>query len=212
MAAKRKTIRMIGWCAVVLVTYLLSPSLAHAFEQRFKNVIVMVPDGCSSAAATAARWYKGSPLALDRMALGGMRTYDAGSLVPDSAPAATAFATGYKSSDRFVSVLPDSVTIPGVTAISERMKYKPVASVLEGARLIGKSVGLVATSTIQDETPAAFSAHWPDRSDSGEIGEQQVYLGVDVAFGGGKRYLLPKEKGGARSDGEDLIQVLRSRG
>ena len=31
-------------------------------------------------------------------------------------------------------------------------------------------------------------------------------------MGGGKRYLLPKEKGGARTDGEDLVAVIRSRG
>ena len=172
----------------------------------------MVPSGCNSSATTAARWYKGSSLALDRMSLGGVRTYDANSLVSDSAQAATSFATGYKSSDKFVSVLPDSVTIPGVTAISENMKYKPAASVLEGAKLLGKSVGLVATSSIQNGAPAAFSAHWPDRSDFNDIGEQQVYLGIDVVFGGGKKYLLPKEKGGTRVDGEDLIQVLRSRG
>ena len=198
---------------IVLLLMLLSFSFScYAAEQQFKNVIVMVPDGCGSTHTTAARWYKGAPLALDRMALGGVRTYTADSLITDSAPAATAFATGYKSSDRFIGVLPDSVTIPGVPSLSEDLKYKPVPTVLEGAKLIGKSVGMIATSTIQHATPAAFSAHWPDRSNYNEIAEQQVYLNVDVVFGGGKRYLLPKEKGGRRIDGEDLIEVLRSRG
>ncbi len=33
-----------------------------------------------------------------------------------------------------------------------------------------------------------------------------------MIFGGGKMYLVPKEKGGNRDDGQDLIEVLRSRG
>ena len=172
----------------------------------------MVPDGCGSAQTTTARWYKGSSLSLDRMNVAGVRTYAANSLITDSAPAASAFATGYKTSDKFISVLPESVTIPGISPITEDLKYKPVATVLEGARLIGKSVGIVATSIVQHATPAAFSAHWPDRSNYNEIGQQQVYLGIDVVFGGGKKYLLPKEKGGARTDGEDLVELLRSRG
>jgi alkaline phosphatase len=185
---------------------------AHASDKRFKNVIIMVPDGTTSAHTTVARWYKGAPLALDAMALGGVRTYSSESLITNSAPAATAFATGHKSSDRLIGVLPEAVTVPGLRAVKENHKYKPVPSVLEGARLTGRSVGLVATAHIQHATPAAFSAHWPDHSNYNEIAEQQVYCGIDVVLGGGKRYLIPKEKGGARTDGEDLIAVIRSRG
>ena len=212
MSNRRMAGRIIRWYAVSFLIILFFVPSGYAFEQRFRNVIIMVPDGCGPTHTTTARWYKGSPLHLDRMHLGSVRTYAANSLITDSAPAATAFATGYKSTDKFIGVLPDSVTIPGVTAISENLKYKPVANVLEGARLTGKSVGIVVTSNIQHATPAAFSAHWPDRANYNEIGEQQVYLGMDVVFGGGKKYLLPKEKGGMRTDGEDLVDLLRSRG
>jgi len=56
-----------------LTTVLLSMAVlagnGHAAgAQRFRNVILMVPDGCGSTHITTARWYKGSPLALDRMA------------------------------------------------------------------------------------------------------------------------------------------------
>ena len=156
---------------------------AHASDKRFKNVIIMVPDGTTSAHTTVARWYKGAPLALDAMALGGVRTYSSESLITNSAPAATAFATGHKSSDRLIGVLPEAVTVPGLRAVKEKHKYKPVPSVLEGARLTGRSVGLVATANIQHATPAAFSAHWPDRSNYNEIAEQQVYCGIDVVLG-----------------------------
>jgi alkaline phosphatase len=195
---------------LALIILLLSPG--DVFGRQFKNVVVLVADGCGSAHTTLARWYKGAPLALDRMAVGGVRTYSADSLISDSAPAASAFATGHKTTRNFISVLPRSVTIPGMAAVPEGARYKPVATVLEGAKLTGRSVGIAVTVNLQHATPAAFSAHWPDRSDFNEIAEQQVYLNIDVALGGGRRYLLPREKGGARTDGEDLIRALQSRG
>ncbi len=132
--------------------------------------------------------------------------------ITDSAPAATAFATGYKTSDKFVGILPDKITTPGIAPISDELKTKPVPSVLEGAKLAGKATGLVATSNIQHASPAAYSAHWPDRNNYNEIAEQQVYLNIDVVLSGGKSFLLPREQGGQRLDGENLVEVLKARG
>ncbi|MCX5811543.1 MAG: alkaline phosphatase [Proteobacteria bacterium] len=185
---------------------------AFSEETSFENVIVLVADGMGSTHTTVARWYKGSPLALDSMHLGAVRTYGADSIITDSAPAATAFATGHKTSGKLISVLPGPVTVPGVNRVPDNLMYKPVATVLEGAKLSGRSVGIIATSNIQHATPAGFSAHWPDRDNYNEIAEQQVYLNMDVALGGGKKYLAPKGKGGVRIDGEDLVEVLKSRG
>jgi alkaline phosphatase len=195
-----------------LVIALLFLLLFSARTGQGKNVIVLVSDGMGSAHTTITRWYKGAPLALDQMDLGAVRTYSADSLVTDSAPAATAFATGHKSSGKLLGVLPNEVTIPGVLAPPEDLKYKPVATILDAAKLYGKSVGLVATSNVQHATPAAYSSHWHDRWDYQEIAKQQVYLGMDVVLGGGKRYLIPRELGGARSDQTNLIDTLRSRG
>jgi alkaline phosphatase len=183
-------------------------------NDSIRNVIILMADGMGSAHTTITRWYKGSPLALDRMFLGGMRTHGADSLITDSAPAATAFATGHKTNDKYVGVLPDPtrITIPGIPINPPEFKEKPVATVLEGAKLLGKSVGLVATSNIQHASPAGYSAHWPDRGNYNEIAEQQVYLGIDVVFGGGKQYLVPSSQGGKRTDGENLIDALKSRG
>ncbi len=177
-----------------------------------KNVIVLMTDGTGSAHTTITRWYKGAPLALDKMFLSGVRTYSADSLITDSAPAATAFATGYKTNDKYIGVYPSSATIPGIPTLNEEWKYKPLVTVLEAAKVAGKSVGLIATSNIQHASPAAYSAHVASRSEYNEIAEQQVYLDIDVVFGGGKQYLLPTGQGGKRTDGEDLIQVLKNRG
>lgn len=97
------------------------------------NVIMMVMDGTSAGATTLSRWYKGENLAINEMVAGGVRTHSAESAITDSAPAATALATGNKSNDKFVGVLPAVVNSPGVKPVSAKDAHKPVANVLEGA-------------------------------------------------------------------------------
>jgi alkaline phosphatase len=183
-----------------------------AWAAPAKNVILLMTDGTSSTHLTLARWYKGAPLALDDILVGGLRTYSAESLITDSAPAATAFATGHKTNTKFLGILPEKATMPGMPAIAAADQLKPTATVLEGARLIGKSVGLVATSQIQHASPAAFSAHTPFRDRYPLIAQQQVFGNIDVVFGGGLQYLLPKERGGVRTDGQDLTEILKANG
>lgn len=206
--SKRALSIVLIWALVLAVQV----GITAANPGPIKNVIVMIPDGMGASHTTITRWYKGGPLALDAMVVGAVRTHGAESLITDSAPASTAYATGHKSNSKFIGVLPARVALPGVSPVPESLAYKPVATVLEGARLQGKSTGIVATSNVQHATPAAYSAHWPDRSDYNEIAKQQVYQNIDVVFGAGKRFLLPKEMGGARTDGENLVDVLLDRG
>jgi alkaline phosphatase len=211
----------------LLLVLLVSPSLQSAISgtqfggsqycsersaHSVKNVIVLMGDGFSAGHVATTRWYKGSNLALDEMFCGAIRTYTAESIITDSAPAATAFACGMKTSDKFLGVMPDKVTVSYVDKPSEEQRMKPIASVLEGARLIGKSTGLIATSQIQHASPAGYSAHWPDRGNYNEIAEQMVYQNVDVVFGGGKKYLLPESEEGTRTDRENLVDVLKGKG
>ena len=177
-------------------------------SQKAKNVIVLVMDGVSSSTTTLARWYKGEPLAMDEILTGGVRTYSAESAITDSAPAGTAMATGNKSNDKFVGVLPAEVSSPGVDQSLADNPYKPVANVLEGAKMSGKATGIISTSEIQHATPAAFSSHAAHRSDYDSIAEQQVYQGMDVVLGGGKNSLLADN----RKDGENLVEVVEDNG
>lgn len=167
------------------------------------NVIMLVMDGTSNNVSTLSRWYKGEALALDDILTGGVRTYSAESAITDSAPAATALATGNKSNSGYVGVLPSSVTTPGVQNVKEEDAFKPVANVLEGAKKDGRATGIVSSSEIQHATPAGFSAHVTSRSNFDDIAEQQVYQGMDVVLGGGLQSL--KEK---RKDGENLLEVI----
>jgi alkaline phosphatase len=176
--------------------------------EKAKNVIVLVMDGVSSSTTTLARWYKGEPLAMDEILSGGVRTYSAESAITDSAPAGTALATGNKSNDKYVGVLPSTVTNPGVDPSLADTPYKPVANVLEGAKISGKATGIISTSEIQHATPAAFSSHAGHRSDYDNIAEQQVYQDMDVVLGGGKKSLLPEN----RKDGENLLDTIVSKG
>jgi len=181
---------------------------AQKDPEKAKNVIFLVMDGVSSTTTTVARWYKGEPLAMDEILTGGVRTYSAESAITDSAPAGTALATGNKSNDKLVGVLPTTVTSPGVDPALAENPYKPVANVLEGAKVSGKATGIISTSEIQHATPAAFSSHATHRSDYDNIAEQQVYQDMDVVLGGGMKTLLPEN----RKDGENLVDVIESKG
>jgi alkaline phosphatase len=141
-----------------------------------------------------------------------VKTWIADSVIADSAPTASAYATGFRTSDKFISVGPKKGTLPLMPEPAEEMQYRPLATVLEGARLEGMATGIVATSRVTHATPAAYIAHVPNREMENEIMEQAVYQGIDVVFGGGRRHLLPAAEKGRRADGENLVSVLRERG
>ncbi|AOT70432.1 alkaline phosphatase [Geosporobacter ferrireducens] len=195
---------------VLLLIMTLSTVGVQANEKaEIKNVILLIPDGMNITSTTLARWYNGGgPLAMDEMACGLIRTYSADAAIADSAPAGTAMATGFKSHTGFISVLPDVADMPGQKPIAAGDERKPVATVLEAAKLAGKATGIVATSNIQHATPADFTAHYPDRNKYEILGEQQVYAEIDVVLGGGKKYLVKE----GRSDQEDMIAEIKRLG
>lgn len=206
---KRKLQMMLG--AMLLVATIQEQVSAEIQIEPVKNVIVVMADGTGSTHTTVSRWMNGAPLVSEEYVTGAIRTYAADSLITDSAPAATAFATGKKSNTKLVGVLLYRATLPGAQA-SEEEKYRPFATVLEAAKLKGKSTGLIATSNIQHASPAGYSAHTGNRSDYNDIAMQQVYQDIDVVFGGGRQYLLPEQAGGVRKDGKNLEMTLKERG
>lgn len=182
-------------------------------DLRVDNVVLMIPDGMGVAHATLGRWYKyiktgENRLAFDELVSGLVRTYWATGLITDSAPAAAAMATGVKTTASMVSLRPTKVSMPDVPALAEGEANTPAATVLEAARARGLATGLVVTCEFPHATPAAFSSHYPQRSSMEILAEQQVYQGIDVVLGGGRKYLDPK----IRKDKEDLVGVLERRG
>jgi alkaline phosphatase len=150
-------------------------------EAEIKNVIVLIPDGCSQSVETLARWYSGKPLELDNMVTGTVSTYSTDSIITDSSSAATAFAAGYKTTNGFVSVGPSNSSVLSTLEIPpEELQYRPLATVLEGSKLEGKATGLIATSRVTHATPAAFAAHVDNRDNETEIRDFLLFSGLQT--------------------------------
>lgn len=193
---------------LILLAFTAPGACLHAAAPK-KNVIFMIMDGTNSDAVTLSRWYKGSPLHLDGILTGGVRTYSAESAITDSAAAGTAMATGVKTKADYIGMDPDG---------------RPLITVLEAAKLNGYAAGIISTSPVQHATPAAFTSHAITREEFSSIGEQQVYQDLDVVLGGGAAWLAPKQKDHpqddamlktdevTRKDGEDLKKSLRDAG
>jgi alkaline phosphatase len=180
---------------------------------KIKNVIVLIPDGRSQSVETLSRWYSGQPLEVDNLVTGTVSTYSTDSVITDSSAASCAFATGYKTTNGFISIGPSNSTVLSTLKMpDEKLQYRPLATVLEASKLKGKATGLVATSRVTHATPAGFAAHVDNRDNETQIAEQMVYENIDVVFGGAASYLVPKAEGGKRTDGENLTKELLNRG
>lgn len=174
---------------------------------KAKNVILFIADGQSIDVSSYARWYNGGKaLPRDEMISGAVRTHNSATPIADSAPAATAMASGYKSHPGFVGVLPDIANLPQAEMPFE--KRHPLATIIEAARLNGISTGIIATSEIMHATPAAFTSHDVSRKDYDDLCEQQVYQGVDVILGGGYKFFTKE----IRKDKEDLVNEFKRLG
>ena len=157
-----------------------------------RNVIVLQGDGMGIAHRELIRLAtvgQNAELAMDSLEVAGwVHTDPADPLatVTDSAAAATAYATGVRTYNGAV----------GVDAAGN-----PVPSLLEEARDLGKSTGLVTTSQVTDATPAAFGSHVLDRDDQSEIARQYLEESrPDVILGGGEDRWLPPGTPGAWPD------------
>jgi len=195
----------------LLFVILLVPFLSPATDQNepINNIILMIPDGLSIEGTTLVRWMnEGQPLAWDPYICGLVRTYAADAPITDSAPAATAYATGHKSHTGFVGILPDEATMPGQLPVASKRVRAPLLTILEAARLKGKSTGIVVTSEVTHATPAGFTAHVSSRKLMDDIARQQVFNGLWVVLGGGADFFDP----GKRADKVDLWAVLKQQG
>ena len=162
-----------------------------------KNIILFIGDGMGVAQITAGKIVQGK-LNLERFSVMGLvTTYSENKLVTDSAAAATALATGHKADNREIAVSPGN---------------KPLKTLFEYAQEIGKSTGVVVTSSVTDATPAAFLAHTANRGNQADIAEQILNSGINVLIGGGWAYFIPESNAGSRrKDNTNLLAALESK-
>jgi alkaline phosphatase len=162
-----------------------------------ENIILFIGDGMGVTHISAGKIARGN-INLERFSVMGLvTTHSANQLVTESAAAATALATGYKTNNR---------------AISVSVNGEPLKTLFEYAKEQGKSVGVVVTSSVTHATPAAFMAHADDRSQQTDIAEQIAYSNIDVLIGGGWAYFVPAVNlGSKRKDQKNLLAALETR-
>lgn len=186
--------------ALIAIIILIAAS-GCCTAQSPKNVIMLIGDGMGIGVITSARidgHGADGQLAIDTMPVTGLVTnYPAKGLVTDSAASATALATGKKTTNGTISKDPDG---------------KSLRTILEVARDMGKSTGLVSTQFITDATPAAFASHAASRKERFDIASQMVDSKVDVILGGGQSYFVPSSEGGNREDGVNLLSNIAKQG
>ncbi|KAB1089019.1 alkaline phosphatase [Neorhizobium galegae] len=182
---------------------------------KAKNIIFMLGDGLSVAHRTAARvMSKGMTegkangrLAmddLDHMAFVGTSATNA--VDTDSANTMSAYMTGHKTAVNAIGVYadrtPDSLDDPKVETIAEALR-----------RQTGKSIGIVATSEVEDATPAAVVSHTRNRNDKADVVGMLLGVKPDVVLGGGSAYFLPQATAGSkRKDDKDYIKLFKDAG
>jgi alkaline phosphatase len=183
--------------------------------RKAKNVVLLIGDGLSPAHRTAARLLsKGiaegrayGKLAMDdmpQMAL--VSTAGIDSIITDSANAASAYATGHKTSVNAMGVYADRSADP-----FDDPKVETIASLAK--RRNGMAVGIVSNTEIQDATPAAMVAHTRRRAAYDQIVEQYFAAQPDVLMGGGLANFLPQGTPGAkRRDQTDFVTKFKNAG
>jgi alkaline phosphatase len=166
----------------------------HRGQGHARNVIVLQGDGMAAAQRDLIRLVtvgnkQGHDLVMNRLDHTGLVHTDPADpeeAVTDSAAAATAFSTGYKSFN-------------GAIGVDAQGRARP--TLLEDARRAGKATGLVTTSQVTDATPAAYAAHVSDRAKQSEIARQYLDRSKpDVILGGGEDFWYPPGTAGAHPD------------
>lgn len=178
---------------IFMVTLVLMFAL-FSFATEVKNVVFFIGDGMGINQLLLASYLEGSELSMMKAPYTGYAlTYSADSNVTDSAAAGTALATGYKTNNGMIGILPNGEIVPNITEVLAKEGYK---------------TGIIATSRITHATPASYFGHVLDRDEEDKLAEQLVNSSLTVVLGGGSRNFEPDK----RSDGKDLISVARDNG
>ncbi|MHA1956730.1 MAG: alkaline phosphatase [Candidatus Thorarchaeota archaeon] len=174
--------------SVLLVSLVLTPYVQYsqAAEPDYPgplSVILMIGDGMGYEQVKISKWVevgKNSNLIMETFPYNySVATHSADAEITDSAAAATAYATGSKTNNNWVSIAPNGTELQ---------------TILEMAQINGKSTGVISTTSIQHATPAAFMTHVESRGDTSVITQQIIErAGVDVLMGGGRAFFSAEQ-------------------
>lgn len=197
--------RKIIVCLCVCFSLVLSVSAATNNTYKGKNpkyVFLFIGDGMSMVQVASAEMYLAAnnsnpdmkKLSFTQFDSQGLTTtYDAGSLITDSASAITAIATGNK-------------TLSGVLNmdVAKKQKYKTIAEYIKDK---GMKIGIVTSVSLDHATPAGFYAHQPSRNNMYEIGGELAVSGFDYFGGGG--FVKPT---GSKNDQKSIFDTMKENG
>ncbi|MGA1869810.1 MAG: alkaline phosphatase [bacterium] len=160
---------------------------------KIKNLILVVGDGMGPQSVGLLNAYakyaphsiyrdKGRRTALEKLIEKGTLGYAyheaAYVLVTDSAASATQIASGKRALSETIGI---------------DQYGSPTETILEKAKKIGKSTGLVSDTRLTHATPAAFASHQPHRSKENAIAVDLLYNNVDVMLSAGLLHWIPQE-------------------
>jgi alkaline phosphatase len=190
------------FAAVLAFAFVAASSFAQQAEKA-KYVFLFIGDGMSLTQVSAAEVYARSVASKEPgfaklgftqfPAQGITTTYDASSIITNSASAGTAIATGHKTLSGVINM------DPGKT-----VKYKTIAEYAKG---LGWRIGVVTNVSLDHATPASFYAKAPCRGDMYDIAVQMGQSGFEY-FGGGGFVQLKGKKG----DQPDALAMAKKQG
>ena len=214
----QKTIKNIVIACLFTVLFFSQTNISAAEHQGPKYVFFFIGDGMASQQLYATEMFAkekrtSQGIEIDHLAMSSLpvngthRNYATNRIITDSAAAATAMASGKKTS------------ISTVGMDSERKKSLPtIAEVLK--ERYGMKVGIISSVSLDHATPACFYAHRPSRNNYWEISMQLANSGFEYFAGGGlkgqavkdgKRQYMPGKDNVATKE-NDPIEVAKENG
>jgi alkaline phosphatase len=159
------------------------------------NVILIIGDGMGEVHEQVAREVLGGPLEWDSFPIKGKVTTNSTNIysATDSAAAATAMSTGYKTRNNYLGMSIDGT------------RYEHIMMFLQ---TLNKRTGIVTTDEIYEATPSGFSAYSESRSTYEEILLSQLQSKVNLFIGGDTTNVVLNNKKALEKAGYKLLSDL----
>ncbi len=167
------------WFSLILTVLLLCGAVipaAGAAAEKPTNVILMIGDGMGWNHLQLAKQERGIKLFMEDECdvSGSSKTRSSSSSVTDSAAGGTALSCGVRTTNRYV----------GVYFYDPLGWFTVPRTLAEAALDSGRRSGVITTDNTDGATPASFTAHTNDRSNSADITTQQSRSDFDLIWGG----------------------------
>lgn len=162
---------------IATAALLLSANFAGAKEAKY--VFFFIGDGMGINQVVGTEYYLGElagHIGVERLLFtqfptsGIITTYSASTDVTDSSAAGTALASGTKTENNVMAMLPDKKT--------------PLESIAAKAHNQGRRVAICSTVGVDHATPAVFYAHTANRNEQHTIANQLAESGYEFFAGG----------------------------